>query len=311
MRLRTLTCALAALALAAPAAAAADGGATAPVGGGGTQFGTPIGEPGPPGRRPTIRFFHATRRARVGTALHFAYRVDGGGRSVDVTVEVARAGEDRPRWRLRLGRKPTRTRHVHRWAASGGPLPAGRYVARLRVKDRYGRKGATSSRASIRDRIHILPPAPPPPPVAPSPGAVAGGVFPVRGPHSYGGDGSRFGAERPGHIHQGQDIAAAEGTPLVSPVAGTVYWRAYQARGAGHYLVIAGDDGRHYVLMHLQSPASVAKGARVGAGQRIGAVGSTGVGTGPHLHFEIWVGGWVDTRGRPIDPLPELRAWDR
>ena len=42
--------------------------------------------------------------------------------------------------------------------------------------------------------------------------------------------GARFGAGRTGHVHQGQDIVAAEGTPVVTPVAGIVHWRAYQAR---------------------------------------------------------------------------------
>ena len=90
-----------------------------------------------------------------------------------------------------------------------------------------------------------------------------------------------------------------------------MHWIAYQAAGAGHYVVIAGDDGRHYVFMHLQAGSIVvAKGAPVVAGQRIGSVGNTGASEGPHLHFEIWLNGWWATKAStPIDPLPELLAW--
>jgi murein DD-endopeptidase MepM/ murein hydrolase activator NlpD len=136
-------------------------------------------------------------------------------------------------------------------------------------------------------------------------------TFPVQGPFNFGGPDSRFGVGRPGHIHQGQDIAAAEGTPVVTPRAGTVYWVAYQAAGAGYYVVVAGDDGRHYVFMHLQAGSTaVAKGQAVLAGQRLGLVGHTGDAQGPHLHFEIWVNGWWASKASaPIDPLPELQAW--
>ena len=57
-------------------------------------------------------------------------------------------------------------------------------------------------------------------------------------------------------------MTAAEGTPLVAPVAGTVYWLAYQAGGAGHYVVDRGTDGRDYVFMHLVTGSiTVKKGA--------------------------------------------------
>ena len=122
---------------------------------------------------------------------------------------------------------------------------------------------------------------------------------------------SRFGSGRPGHIHEGQEITADEGTPVVTPRGGTVSWIAYQAAGAGYYVVIAGDDGRHYVFMHLQAGSiAAAKGARVAAGQRIGSVGNTGASEGAHLHFEIWVNGWWASKASaPIDPLPELLSW--
>jgi murein DD-endopeptidase MepM/ murein hydrolase activator NlpD len=54
----------------------------------------------------------------------------------------------------------------------------------------------------------------------------------------------------------------------------------------------------------------VRKGQRVAAGQRLASVGSTGSSSGPHVHFEIWPDGWyANARSRPIDPLPDLRAW--
>ena len=132
-----------------------------------------------------------------------------------------------------------------------------------------------------------------------------------RAPYSLGGPDSRFGAGREGHSHQGQDIAAAGGTPLVAPRAGFVSWRAYQADGAGHYVVLHGDDGRDYVFMHMQSGSVlVQKGQGVAAGQRLGSVGQSGHADGPHLHFEIWPDGWYSSKkSQPIDPLPDLLAW--
>ena len=122
---------------------------------------------------------------------------------------------------------------------------------------------------------------------------------------------ARFGAPRTGHIHQGQDVAAAEGTPLVAPKAGTIHWRAYQAGGAGYYLVLDADgEDFMYVFMHLrQGSLLVSKGDHVAAGQQIAQVGNTGSSSGPHLHFEVWQGAWYGG-GHPIDPLPVLQSWE-
>jgi murein DD-endopeptidase MepM/ murein hydrolase activator NlpD len=135
--------------------------------------------------------------------------------------------------------------------------------------------------------------------------------FPLAGPFSYGGADARFGAPRPGHRHQGQDLSAAAGTPVVAPRGGLVRAVRYQARGAGRYVVLhgAGED-RDYVFMHLRS-VEVRQGDHVRTGQGLGEVGSTGASSGPHLHFEVWVaGGWYGG-GHPIDPLPLLRQWER
>jgi murein DD-endopeptidase MepM/ murein hydrolase activator NlpD len=134
--------------------------------------------------------------------------------------------------------------------------------------------------------------------------------FPVRGKHDYGGQQAVFGAGRGDHAHQGQDVMAACGTPLVAARGGVVRFKAFQSR-AGNYVVIAGEGGdADYVYMHLQGPALVDRGDRVLTGQRIGNVGDTGRASGCHLHFELWgPPGWYEG-GKAFDPLPHLRAWD-
>jgi murein DD-endopeptidase MepM/ murein hydrolase activator NlpD len=132
--------------------------------------------------------------------------------------------------------------------------------------------------------------------------------FPIAGPFDWGGADARFGARRKGHRHQGQDLAAASGTPVVAPYRGVVTAVEYQAKGAGHYVVIQGED-YDYVFMHLLGSSIVVRqGDRVRTGQRIAEVGSSGGSSGPHLHFELWAGGWY-AGGKPIDPLPLLSAW--
>lgn len=178
--------------------------------------------------------------------------------------------------------KPAPKQKAHRGAAGKGKRP----VAKAKRKAKHHKPAPTTT------------PAP-------------AGVFPVAGPHDFGGPEARFGAGRAGHIHQGQDVIAAERTPIVSPTAGTVVWRANQPGGAGRYLVIRSVDGHDYVFMHLRpGTVLVARGDTVRAGQQIAQVGHTGDASGPHLHFEVWVGGWQAAGGRPIDPLPFLRQWD-
>jgi murein DD-endopeptidase MepM/ murein hydrolase activator NlpD len=138
-----------------------------------------------------------------------------------------------------------------------------------------------------------------------------GAVFPVRGPHDYGEGGAAFGAGRAGHMHEGQDVMADCGTPLVAARGGIVVMRARQAL-AGNYLVIQDPiTGMSNMYAHLRAPATVRRGQRVETGQPIGVVGQTGDASACHLHFELWTApGWYQG-GAPIDPLPTLQAWDR
>lgn len=134
--------------------------------------------------------------------------------------------------------------------------------------------------------------------------AIPTATFPVRGPHSFW-DG--FGA---GRGHQGVDIGAACGTPLVAALPGRVSRRASHS-AAGNYLVIdsRGVDA-DIAYMHLARPAPVRVGQVLEAGQLVGHVGETGRATGCHLHFEYWLGTWWHG-GRAVDPMPYLREWDQ
>jgi len=132
-------------------------------------------------------------------------------------------------------------------------------------------------------------------------------VFPIAGPHTYG---QGFGVQRTGHTHEGQDVMADCGLPLVATQAGTVKFAGSQAL-AGNYVVLSAADGTaDYVYMHLRDPALVKKGDPVVTGQPIGFVGRTGDATACHLHFEMWPApGWY-TGGQAVDPLPSLKSWD-
>jgi murein DD-endopeptidase MepM/ murein hydrolase activator NlpD len=148
---------------------------------------------------------------------------------------------------------------------------------------------------------------------APSPAqTVPGAMFPVQGTHNFGGPENRFGAARSGHVHQGQDVLTAEGTPVVAPLPGTISSTSYQAGGAGYYVVEHASDGLDFFYAHcMANSTAVGAGQSVSAGSSICKAGQTGDATAPHLHFEIWVGGWQAAGGEPIDPLPYLEAWDR
>jgi murein DD-endopeptidase MepM/ murein hydrolase activator NlpD len=166
--------------------------------------------------------------------------------------------------------------------------------------------------------------SPPSAPIAilpPLPSDVLSGsdhVFPVAGKHDFGGAGADFGGAgadfgsgRAGHSHQGHDVFARCGTPLLAARGGLVQARKYHA-AAGHYVVIDADgSGTDYVYMHLTEPSPFRRGDTVVTGQRIGSVGDSGNARGCHLHFELWSAPGYYEGGRPFDPLPALKAWQR
>jgi murein DD-endopeptidase MepM/ murein hydrolase activator NlpD len=172
--------------------------------------------------------------------------------------------------------------------------PDGRYAFRLTVTAPGGARALNAEAGDGRRDAFDLRPA----------------LFPVRGKHNYGQSGARFGAGRSGHSHQGHDVMAACGTPLIAARGGRIKVKQYH-RAAGNYLVIDGSGtGVDHAYMHLASPSPYNEGDRVYTGDQIGVVGTTGSSSACHLHFESWSApGWYDG-GRPFDPLADLRAWD-
>lgn len=132
-------------------------------------------------------------------------------------------------------------------------------------------------------------------------------LFPIRGEHDYGTATNTFGG---GRGHQGQDVFARCGTPLVAALPGRVIQSTFHSR-AGNYVVVQTVDSRSYAYMHMREPSALSRGDVVAAGDPIGEVGETGRASGCHLHFELWTAPGRYRGGRPIDPLPTLRAWDR
>lgn len=98
--------------------------------------------------------------------------------------------------------------------------------------------------------------------------------------------------------HHGVDYAAPTGTPVVSIGDGTVVAKGYQASGGGNYLKIKHNSAYTTSYMHLKGfAAGISQGVRVKQGQLIGYVGSTGLSSGPHLDFRVFL------NGSPINPL--------
>lgn len=144
------------------------------------------------------------------------------------------------------------------------------------------------------------PVAPPPPPPPPAPKPVYVKAAPVVGTGQLrwpvrGGVITQYYSS----YHRALDIAGPRGSKVIAADAGTVTWSGWKNNGGG--LVIAIDHGNGIVTVynHLGS-LWVAAGTAVAAGQGIAAVGCTGVCTGPHVHFEVIVGGVI------VNPLRYL-----
>ena len=132
-----------------------------------------------------------------------------------------------------------------------------------------------------------------------TPTTYSGGTFawPVVGGNNYISQYFHYG-------HYAIDIAADYGTPVVAGGAGTVIFSGWLNNGGGYQVWIAHGSNLYTTYNHM-SALTVANGQSVGRGQQVGRIGMTGAATGPHLHFEVWIGP-VWNGGYRVNPLNYL-----
>jgi len=191
--------------------------------------------------------------------------------------------------------------HSHKARSGGTSSTSGRSTSSSGGGNSTAAGPQTGSRGSVSDSSM---PAPAPPRreiLARFPGAV----FPVKGPVNYTDTFGAFRADMPNHRHEGNDIFARQGTPIVAVLAGIIRYSTTGIGGNNAHLTDAHGDYFYYAHM-VRFAAGLHSGDHVARGQVIGYVGETGdaAGTSPHCHFEIHPDG-----GPAVDPYPYLEAW--
>jgi murein DD-endopeptidase MepM/ murein hydrolase activator NlpD len=131
------------------------------------------------------------------------------------------------------------------------------------------------------------------------PAVYRGGTFlwPVVGGGNYISQYFHYG-------HYAIDIAADYGSTVRAAAAGTVTFAGWKNNGGGYQVWIAHGSGLYTTYNHM-SAISVGLGQHVARGQQVGRVGQSGNATGPHCHFEVWIGP-VWAGGRRVNPLGYL-----
>jgi len=142
--------------------------------------------------------------------------------------------------------------------------------------------------------------------------ARSGGHPTHHGPSTYGGGafhwpvvgGNNYISQ---YFHAGHgaiDIAADYGSPVVAAGAGRVIFAGWKSNGGGYQVWISHGSGLYTTYNHMSS-LSVGTGQYVARAQRVGRIGQTGNATGPHLHFEVWIG-YPWNGGYQVNPMRYL-----
>lgn len=229
--------------------------------------------------RPKRPLFDGPRRTR----LEYGYGAD---RPLSLRIRLIHAGSRNTVGVWRRPNAPTGRRLRQAWDGlnrRGKAAPDGRYEFRV---------GPAGGRDRFAGRFRFR-----------------GHVHPVDGPRGSRGGTGEFGAPRNGgRRHEGYDVLAPCGTPLVAARGGRVKSVGFDPRLYGWFVRINARKSREsYFYSHLVAEPEVRRGDRVHTGQRVGRVGQTGnaASTPCHLHFELRVD------GRLVDPKPHLRRWAR
>ena len=242
------------------AAATATGGAGTP-GAAPTAKGSPSGAPSSAPSAGTLTLLAAETTPRK--SFYFGYRyprlsytIGSSQPQNDLRIDVVNSAGEIVKTFYREDVAPDVENKV-RWdgtSSEGKPARNGRYSFRISPQTATApaaRKASTSTTLSLGFAFY-------------------GYAFPILGAHEYGLSAGRFGAGRSGHTHQGQDVMADCGTPLVAARGGIVQYSGYQS-AAGNYVVLHTDEGelkrlhgphrpadrdrRHHRLLHRLPPA--------------------------------------------------------
>ncbi|MGL5752468.1 MAG: M23 family metallopeptidase, partial [Paraclostridium sp.] len=109
-----------------------------------------------------------------------------------------------------------------------------------------------------------------------------------------------------GKMHTGVDYGAGGGTPILSPVAGTVISNVSQSTGYGNHLRLQDEYGGVHLFAHMQKKSPLNVGSKVDLNDSVGVVGTTGSSTGNHLHYEIRKS---DDKNAHVEPNGYLSAY--
>ena len=128
------------------------------------------------------------------------------------------------------------------------------------------------------------------------PSSYSGGAFrwPVIGGNNYISQYFHYG-------HYAIDIAADYGSRVVSAASGRVIFAGWKSNGGGYQVWVSHGSGLYTTYNHM-SAITVSNGENVARGEQVGRIGSSGMATGPHLHFEVW-NGRVWDGGTRVNPL--------